>query len=164
MIRTLLFYCLIFTLLSCNDDQEYAEFQDLNGVWKKTDTVKFRFLQPVDSVKYDLFFNIRVDRSYGFNNLYLISKIKFPHGKIVQDTLEYRMAKPNGELLGKGGTGVKESKLWYKQGVTFPEEGRYKVFLRQAMRKRGEVKALDSLEGVMDVGLIIEKQKKDDNR
>ena len=62
-------------------------------------------------------------------------------------------------LLGVGGTGIKESKLWYKEGVTFPEEGSYTVSVRQAMRKRGKEKALDTLQGVIDFGLIINKQQ-----
>ena len=28
--------------------------------------------------------------------------MNFPHGKTIKDTLEYQMAKPNGEFLGKG--------------------------------------------------------------
>ena len=157
MIRLFIVLVLALVITSCSNQQEYAEFKDLNGNWKKSDTLQFKFLQPDTTDLYNFYFNIRVDQKYAFNNLYLISKIRFPHGKIVQDTLEYRMAKPSGELLGVGGTGIKESKLWYKQGVTFPEEGSYTVSVRQAMRKRGEEKALDTLQGVIDFGLIINK-------
>jgi len=159
MIRFFIVLGVVLMLTKCSNHQEYAEFKDLDSQWKKSDTLKFKFLQPDTTDIYNLYFNIRVDQKYAFNNLYLISKIRFPHGKIVQDTLEYRMAKPSGELLGVGGTGLKESKLWYKQGVTFPEEGSYTVSVRQAMRKRGKVKPIDTLQGVIDFGLIINKQQ-----
>ena len=154
---------LLIMVISCSNNQEYAKFRDLNKNWAKSDTLQFNFLQPDTTDLYNLYFNIRVDQEYSFSNLYLISKIKFPHGKIVQDTLEYKMAQPSGELLGVGGTGIKESKLWYKEGVTFPEEGSYTVSVRQAMRKRGEEKALDTLQGVIDFGLIINKQQRNGN-
>jgi gliding motility-associated lipoprotein GldH len=159
MTRLLAVLILMLTMVKCGDHQEYAEFKDFDEGWKKSDTLQFKFLQPDTTDLYNLYFNIRVDQKYAFNNIYLISKIRFPHGKIVQDTLEYRMAKPSGELLGVGGTGTKESKLWYKQGVTFPEEGSYTVSVRQAMRKRGKEKALDTLQGVIDFGLITNKQQ-----
>ena len=163
MIKLFIVLSLLMLVISCSNDQEYAKFRDLNENWVKSDTLAFQFLQPDTTQLYNLYFNIRVDQEYAFSNLYLISKIKFPHGKIVQDTLEYRMAEPSGELLGVGGTGLKESKLWYKQGVTFPEEGSYTVCVRQAMRKRGEEKALDTLKGVIDFGLIINKQQSNGN-
>ena len=163
MIKLFVVLSFLVVMTSCSNNQEYAKFRDLNKNWVRSDTLKFQFLQPDTFQLYNLYFNIRVDQEYAFSNLYLISKIKFPHGKIVQDTLEYRMAQPGGELLGVGGTGIKESKLWYKQGVTFPEEGSYKVSVRQAMRKRGEKKALDTLGGVIDFGLIINKQQRNGN-
>ena len=159
MIRVFIVLVLALMIIGCSNHQEYAEFKDLDGNWIKSDTLEFKFLQPDTTDLYNLYFNIRVDQKYAFNNLYLISKIRFPHGKIVQDTLAYRMAKPSGELLGVGGTGLKESKLWYKKGVTFLEEGSYTVSVRQAMRKRGEEQALDTLQGVIDFGLIINKQQ-----
>lgn len=155
LLAILLFIALI--TMSCNQRQQFAEFKELKGKWLKTDTLNFQFIQPDTTNLYNLFFNIRVNHSYAFSNLFIISEIEFPHGKTIQDTLEYRMAQPNGELLGVGATGLKESKLWYKKGVKFTEQGIYKVNIRQAMRKRGNSDALDTLSGVQDFGLIIEK-------
>jgi gliding motility-associated lipoprotein GldH len=150
-------FLVVALITSCNNRQHFAEFKDLKGKWIKSDTVNFEFIQPDTTKLYNLFFNIRVKQTYPFSNLFLISKIEFPYGKVIQDTLEYRMAKPNGELLGVGATGLKESKLWYKKGVKFSEQGSYKINLRQAMRKRGNTNALDTLKGVQDFGFIIEK-------
>ena len=67
------------------------------------------------------------------------------------------MALPNGEWLGTGFGDVKESKLWYKEGVKFTEPGEYQVNIRQAMRKNGNVSGIENLEGITDVGFRIEK-------
>ena len=81
----------------------------------------------------------------------------FPHGKTIKDTLEYRMADPNGKLLGTGITGVKENKLWYKEQVVFKEAGEYTVNIQHAMRENGKVNGVIELDGITDVGFRIEK-------
>ena len=35
--------------------------------------------------------------------------MNYPNGKVVKDTLEYKMAAPNGELLGTGFSDIKEN-------------------------------------------------------
>ena len=84
-------------------------------------------------------------------------KLEEPSGNTKVDTLEYEMALPTGEWLGKGNGSIKESKLWYKENVVFEESGVYTVNVLHAMRKNGEVNGLDNLEGITDVGNQIEK-------
>ena len=77
------------------------------------------------------------------------------------DTLEYKMADANGELLGEGFTNVKENKLWYKGYNTpfiFHEEGTYTFKVKQAMRKFNQVNGVDKLDGVTEVGFRIENE------
>ena len=80
----------------------------------------------------------------------------FPNGRVIKDTLQYKMAKPNGELLGTGFTDIKESKLWYKEGVVFSESGEYQIKIQQAMRENGKVNGVINLKGITDVGFRIE--------
>jgi len=91
------------------------------------------------------------------SNLFLIVETNFPNGKGFKDTLEYVMAKPNGEFLGTGFSDIKENKLWYREGVVFDEDGEYQVNIQHAMRKSGSVRGLENLEGIIDVGFRIEK-------
>ena len=51
------------------------------------------------------------------------------------------------------------SSLWYKgfnNPFKFLEKGEYKIIINHAMRKRGKVKGLQLLKGVLDVGFTIE--------
>ena len=86
--------------------------------------------------------------------------MNFPNGKTVADTLEYRMANPDGSWMGQGIGAVKENKLWYKENVQFFEEGAYTVHIAQAMRNNGEVEGVTKLEGITDVGISIEEASK----
>lgn len=128
-----------------------------SSYWNSDETVQFTIPQ-LDSLKsYNLFLNIRNTNDYKFNNIFLIVSMDFPHGKSVVDTLEYRMANPDGSWMGHGIGSMKESKLWYKQNVQFLEEGTYTIRLNQAMRNIGEAEGVRKLEGIADVGLTIEE-------
>ena len=145
----------LVSISSCDRNRVFDEYKSLRG-WNKDSLVRFE-LENIDSSRvYDLFINIRNNSEYQYSNLFLITEIKFPQGKVISDTLEYEMTRPNGEWLGTGFGDVKENKLWYKENVKFDEPGKYKVTIQQAMRKNGEVEGIQELEGITDVGFRIE--------
>ena len=114
----------------------------------------------LDSLKiYNLYINVRNTNAYKYSNLFLISEMKFPNGKVITDTLEYQMAGPDGSWLGTGFTDLKENRLWYKENVHYIEQGTYSIMLQHAMRKNGEVSGIQSLQGVTDIGFRIEFAK-----
>lgn len=141
---------------SCDSKRVYDEYESVQRGWNKDSVVTFK-LGELDSLKaYDLFINIRNNSDYKYSNLFLITEIQFPKGKVISDTLEYEMAAPDGSWLGTGFGDVKESKLWYKENVRFTEPGEYEVRIQQAMRENGEVDGIDNLKGITDVGFRIE--------
>ena len=94
--------------------------------WDKQQVISYDFIAPDTINPYNLFVNLRTTTDYKFSNLFLIVELDYPNGKVTKDTLEYHMAKPNGELLGTGFTSVKEHKLWFKgydDSFVFSEEG-----------------------------------------
>jgi gliding motility-associated lipoprotein GldH len=155
----LLLLFLFFT--SCDKKQFYSEYKELDGSWKKSDTLRFTFEQKDTINPYNLFLNVRNNNDYPFNNMYLIVSLKEPGKKptIKIDTLEYQMADVDGTLLGEGFTDVKESKLWYLENYVFNRIGNYKVEVVQAVRATGEVKGVAELKGITELGLRIEKTK-----
>lgn len=143
-------------LISCDSNQIYDQYKSVPNQWHKDSLISFTVTPPDSTQLYNLFINIRNTNDYKFSNLFLITEMNFPHGKTVKDTVEYRMAKPNGELLGEGFSDIKENKLWYKDGVKFDEIGEYKITIQHAMRNNGQVDGVDNLEGITDVGFRIE--------
>ncbi|AXT61709.1 gliding motility lipoprotein GldH [Aquimarina sp. AD10] len=147
---------LSLSIISCDDKQVFDQYQAVSEAWEIDEKVSFA-LPELDSLQtYNLFVNIRNNNEYRFSNLFLISEMKFPNGKVLTDTLEYEMAKPSGEWLGSGFSDLKENKLWYKENIRFVEEGVYTITLQHAMRKNGDTNGVTSLEGVTDVGFRIE--------
>jgi gliding motility-associated lipoprotein GldH len=154
-----LFLTAVF-LVSCESDTVFSEVRAMDGHWGAAEVVAFK-LPKLDSLKkYNLFLNIRNTNEYKFNNIFLIVSMNFPHGKTVTDTLEYRMANPDGSWMGQGIGDVKENKLWYKENVQFFEDGVYTVDIAQAMRNNGDVEGVTKLEGITDVGFSIEEATK----
>lgn len=156
------FLILLLAISSCDDKQIFDEYQSLPKYWNKDSVKIFSFDAPDTINTYNLYVNLRNNNDYKFSNLLLIVEMDYPNGKAVKDTLEYRMANPQGEFLGTGFTDVKENKLWYKgyeEPFQFTENGTYKVGIQHAMRENGQVEGIVNLEGITDVGLRIERTK-----
>ena len=150
-----LFAC--FVLFSCDKKRVIDKYESIPGQWHKDSVVNFNFTPPDTIQPYNLFINLRNNSDYRYSNLFLVTNMVFPNGKVVSDTLEYRMTEPSGEWLGTGFGELKENKLWYKENVRFSEEGAYEVLIKQAMRKGGDTDGITALEGITEVGFRIEK-------
>jgi len=157
MRNSLVLSVFLLCLFSCDSNRVFDAYKTVPDAWNKNDVVSFNIEAPDSTEAYNLFVNLRNTNDYRYSNIFLIVEMNFPHGKTLRDTLEYRMAKPNGELLGTGMTSVKENKLWYKEGVVFSEAGEYTVNIQHAMRENGAVNGIINLEGITDVGFRIEK-------
>ncbi len=145
--------------VSCDSNTVFSDTKAMDRHWGAAETVVFT-LPELDSLKkYNLFLNIRNTNEYKYNNLFLIVSMEFPHGKTITDTLEYRMANPDGSWMGHGIGNLKENKLWYKENVQFVEEGSYRVNIGHAMRNNGSIEGVSKLEGISDVGFSIEASK-----
>lgn len=150
---------LLVLLASCDSKRVFDEYQSVPDSWNKATLITFNITAPDTTNAYNLYINLRNNNAYRYNNLFLIAELSYPNGKIIKDTLEYKMAAPNGALLGEGFTDLKENKLWYKGHdipFIFEELGDYKVTIQHAMRKSGDVGGIINLEGVTDIGFRIE--------
>lgn len=153
--------CLFLSIFfGCDNNQVFDSYHSVDNRWHQDSLKIFQFDAPDTINEYNLYVNVRNTNDYPFNNLYLIVEMQYPNGKVTNDTLQYKMAAPDGTLLGKGFTDVKENKLWYKghsKPFKFTEEGSYKLSIQQAMRKNSAVNGAQFLEGITDVGFRIEK-------
>ena len=103
-----------FVAFSCQQSKAFDRYTSISDRWDKQQMISYDFIAPDTINPYNLFVNLRTTTAYKFSNLFLIVELDYPNGKVTKDTLEYLMAKPNGELLGSGFTSVKEHKLWFK--------------------------------------------------
>tara|TARA_B110000090_G_scaffold20772_1_gene20580 strand:+ start:413 stop:898 length:486 start_codon:yes stop_codon:yes gene_type:complete len=146
---------ILLLIISCESNTPFSKNKSLSGVWNKEEHIEFD-LPQLDSLKtYNLFVNLRNTNDYKYNNIFLIVAMNFPHGKIVTDTLEYKMANPDGTWLGNGISSIKDNKLWYKEQVSFKEEGVYTISIKHAVRNNGQLEGVTNLEGITDIGFSV---------
>lgn len=153
--------CLLILAItvSCDSNRVFDEYKSVPDEWNKDNKIEFKITPPDSINAYNLFVNLRNTEAYKYNNLFLIVELDYPNGKTLKDTLEYKMANPDGTFLGTGFTDVKENKLWYKgykDPFVFNESGEYTINIQHAMRQNGIVNGIDKLEGITDVGFRIE--------
>jgi len=152
----------IFSLISCDNSFVYDQYEQVNGTWNVNQPFTFEY-EAIDTVNpYDYFINLRVNKDFPYNNLFLIVETEFPSQQITIDTIQYQMAEPDGKLLGKGFSDTKESKLWFRENTAFSEKGLHKFKISQAVRELGKVDGVKELKGVTEVGFRIEKKNDDE--
>ncbi|WP_245856877.1 gliding motility lipoprotein GldH [Lutibacter flavus] len=146
--------------MSCNINMDYNKYTPIEShQWFSNNTIEF-VVNNLDTIsKKNVFINIRNNKNYEFSSLFLITKIEFPNGFQVVDTLEYEMTDSEGNWLGTGFTELKENKLFYKENVVFSEKGDYKFNIQHATRSIHDIEGKNPLTGITDVGLSIEKVK-----
>lgn len=152
----ILFVLIPFLAISCDKKRVFDEYKSVGNGWHKDSIVSFDLPKLDPKKSFNLFVNIRDNDNYPFSNLFLIVALEEPNKKVIVDTLEYEMTNPDGTLLGEGFTDFKENKLFFKEKVTFNQNGLYKVRIKQAARQTGKIEGVAMLAGISDVGFRIE--------
>ena len=154
--NSILFILVALLVISCDKKRVFDEYKSVGNSWHRDSIITFKLPKLESEKKYNLFVNVRDNNDYPFDNLFLIVSLEQPNKKIWVDTLEYKMANPDGTLMGDGFTDIKENKLFYKEKVDFKLKGDYKVHVRQAVRQTGKVAGVTNLKGITEVGFRIE--------
>lgn len=144
------FVFIIFSLLgSCSNSAEMVEMKPVNGVWNKKTEHQFDFKITDAQNPKNIIFVVRNNNDYPYSNIRLF--VNFSANK-KSDTLNYILARPDGEWIGKGFGETKETLFQYKLNYKFPKNGDYSLGIKQAMRA-------DQLKGIEDIGIKIETAK-----
>ena len=99
--------------------------QSLDGVWNKKKELKFELNVEETSPK-NIVLVVRNNNDYPYSNLFVKAYVKAESDKNFKvDTLNYILAKPNGEWIGSGFGETKEILFLYKNNYTFPKKGKY---------------------------------------
>ena len=145
-----------FSFFSCGQDEIFDNYKTIPNQWDKDSLIVFEV--DLKSSSYNTFINVRTDQSYRFNNLFLIVTVHDSVKIIMKDTLEYKMANSNGKLLGKKFLNTFQNKLVHKESAKF-ESGKYLFTIQHAMRKINQINGLKLLDGIINIGYRIEKEK-----
>jgi gliding motility-associated lipoprotein GldH len=128
------------------------------GIWERGWDPVFTFNIGDTVSAHDVYLDLRHTGDYPFSNLYAFVKLTGPDNKSLTDTVECVLADPSGRWYGKGLGFITSDRfqahVLYKLRNRFPRKGRYTLTLEQAMRT-------EQLQGVIDVGVSIERSKSD---
>ena len=145
---------MVVSLAGCGDDTRVYEknhdFED--RYWLITEKPSFDFVAN-DTTQYTLYCNIRNSVSYPYSRIFVTYFLKDSSGVELKKEMvgDYLFDQKTGEPLGVTGLGdLYDQRLPLLKNFKFPYSGKYAVQFEQFMRT-------DSLQGVLAVGLRVEK-------
>jgi gliding motility-associated lipoprotein GldH len=138
-------------LFSCDTKRIYEDYYNIDPEgWHKDSIASFNFSIDDTIQYYNLLINTRNLEAYSYSNLWLFVDVIAPDSTVFNDTVEFRLAQPNGKWLGKGSGGVYLCEFMFRTNIFFPETGDYKIKLQHGMRD-------EKLAKLKDIGIRIEK-------
>lgn len=153
MRRLFVFFCLVLAMWACTDNRLYEDYVDFdNRFWVVTEQPGFEFEIDDPKAKYGLYCNIRIAESYPYSDFNFQYTLSDSTGNVlvkrlvVKDVFDRKTGKP----FGESGLGDIYDHQVQLADHNFANPGKYKITLEQFMRK-------DSLEGVLAVGVRVEK-------
>lgn len=150
--RNCAFLAFLLVFFSCDNETVYDQYQSIdNASWEKNKTYYFTFMIDDIAVSYNLFFEVRNNNLYPYQNLWLFCNQEQPIGQLKRDTVECMLADNYGKWYGRG-----ISLFQYSSPILshykFPYAGQYTFSFKQGMR--------DSLlTGIQEIGFRVDKAK-----
>ena len=149
---------LILVFVSCVDNNTvFLDYQDVDGVWEKQNEIKFSFNSDKESIT-DISLFLRNDYSYPFSNIYLITSIK-NNDRVVFDTINYSFKNNNNKWYNFKSSRINNSKIIIKEKFKILP-GKFEFRVKHAIRYLDSITPQIKLDGILDVGLVVEKSIK----
>jgi gliding motility-associated lipoprotein GldH len=152
-IKSLSLWLIFFVgaLAGCNQPVLFEqEYNIADQSWHKDSLLVFSPVIEDTSDIVSIGFSLNYSNEYAYSNLWLFIDVESPGGEMQTDTMEYFLAEPDGEWIGKGNDRSRTLYWLYKGGVKMAQPGEYTITLQQGMRR-------DNLHGVQNMSLWIEK-------
>ena len=131
----------------------FIDFEDLNGSWVRSNELNFLF--ESDNSILDFSLALRTYSTYPFSNIFLISSIQ-NNNYVISDTIEYSFENNETKWYEIKPSGIKNNKILLKKDLKI-DEGNVIVKLKHSIRYLDSIVPLTKLDGILDVGLIVEK-------
>lgn len=134
-------------MLGCAQLPEECQYVDIpQGRWAADAPADITLHIDDTASKRNVFFYVKHTTSYPNANLYLFLTIVAPNGATLHDTLNYQLATPMGEWLGRGFGAQRELRLIYLRETQFKSAGPHLFQIKHGMR-------YSILEGITAVGV-----------
>ena len=157
--RSILICLILICIVSCESNPLYIKYNSLNGGWLKDSVQHFSFPNGDKSILTNSYLMLRVNQKYRYNNIFVIITVTNSNGIISRDTIEYKVADNFGKFIGSKMINIYELSLLHKMGIKLIPKENYYINVEHAMRNADETVGVERLEGVLDVGYKLEKER-----
>ena len=141
--------CLYLT--ACTDKAIIVdEMPDIpKAIWAFNQIPDFDFDVKNIQLNHNLYLNLKIQKTYPYENLYLLTHIKDTEGKITSSRKNFRLTDEDGNPIGSMSGNSISYQLPIFTNMKFQKSGKYFIALEQNMRD-------DILENVVSVGVRVE--------
>ncbi len=141
----------LLTLTACDKNRVFEDYKTIkNAEWSYKDQPTFLIDIQDTTVGYTLYFNIRNNGNYLYNNLWVRMHIEEPSKPERTERFEFTLAEPDGRWLGTGIGDIYSNQILLQENIRFQRKGIYTIKWEQNMRD-------EPLIGIEDVGMRVEK-------
>ncbi|MES2616504.1 MAG: gliding motility lipoprotein GldH [Bacteroidota bacterium] len=149
-------YCALLSIVllaACSNEKKLVdEMRDIpNAVWAYDQIPDFMFDVTNTQINYEFYLNLKILKTYPYENIYLLTHIKDADGKITTQRANFKLTDENGNP--KGGS-VSGNTITYQMPIPnekrFNKAGKYFIAIEQNMR--------DSVvNGVASIGVMVKE-------
>ncbi len=142
---------LVFVLSCTEKDRILDQMTDIpKGTWNYFQIPDYTFQIDDASYTYDFYLKLRIQKSYPYENLYLLAHIKGPDGKIIRQRINFTLTDETGKPLGHSSGSSVNYELPMFRNKNLGGIGQFNIAIEQNMR--------DSIvQGVESIGVKIKK-------
>lgn len=149
--KNYIFLILLLTATACNQATVFEKYEELpDETWNRHKIIEFTAHIP-DSGLYQIKLCLRHTIDYEMANLWCFVSTRSHASSQLKDTVNLKIAEPDGRWLGKGGA-IKTLVQSINHNPVVLPKGNVIFRLEQGMR-------MEEIKGLKDIGIIVEKQR-----
>jgi len=140
-------------LTSCGPNYLYQQSYPIaSETWTYSDTLNFDFPIQDTITRYNLLAEVIHSPDFPTQNMYILISTRFPDGKRLQMPLSLEMADKLGQWYGDCSSEKCTLQIPLQTNAFFNQMGDYQITMQQYTRT-------ESLEGIMNVGFMVQEVK-----
>ena len=137
-------------MASCDGTVYYSEYANVDkDGWLPSDSARFDVEVEDTNLIFNFLIEVRNSVSYPYSNTFLFINTTFPDGSVARDTMEYPLADPSGQWLGKRSGRYVDTRYYFRRNARFPMPGNYHFAITNGMRD-------SAITGLEHIGFRIE--------
>ena len=146
-------FSIFFLIIGCEDESTiHSAYIETNGFWSKDVPIKASL--EISESPIDIYLFLKLNEYYPFSNIYLLSNLENNNLNLT-DTISFRFDDSENKNLLSKQTRIKTFKIPIHKNINV--NGETLVEVSHAVRYIDSVGAVLKLQGILDVGILVNK-------